>query len=265
VILSYQPHRDLNLYASYSQGFKGGGFDPRGNFANADVRQGFLPEQVNSYEAGLKTTLADGRATLNTALFYADYKDVQIPGSLIIPGPPVSFVGTVTNAGKAVIKGLEVESSVSFTDQLSGQFSLGLVNARYTKFLLNGVDVSGQRDVQNTPDVTGSASLTHTWPVSFGGMDGTLGLTGSAAYRSKTQQFETAIPLLDQPSYWLLDAAINWTSEGGRWRFGIAGRNLTDERYISSGYNFPGAATDNSVLAFYGNPRTVTGTIELRF
>jgi iron complex outermembrane receptor protein len=46
---------------------------------------------------------------------------------------------------------------------------------------------------------------------------------------------------------------------------GIYGRNLSDERYITSGYNFPGAATDNSVLAFYGNPRTVSASVEVRF
>jgi iron complex outermembrane receptor protein len=40
---------------------------------------------------------------------------------------------------------------------------------------------------------------------------------------------------------------------------------LGDERYVTSGYNFPGAATDNSVLAFYGNPRTVTATLAYQF
>ena len=46
IILAYEASPDLNLYASYSQGFKGGGFDPRGSFTNADVREGFLPEFV---------------------------------------------------------------------------------------------------------------------------------------------------------------------------------------------------------------------------
>ena len=261
VILAWQPNADLNLYASYSQGFKGGGFDPRGNFANPDVREGFKPEIVDSYELGAKTSLMDGRATINTAIFFADYTDVQIPGSIVIPGPPVSFVGTVTNAGKAELYGVEFESSFRFTDSLSAMLAFGYIDAEYTEFVLNGVDVSDQRDVQNTPDWTGSASLTYSVPLA----SGTLALTGSAAYRGDTQQFEFAIPLLDQEAYWLYDAAVNWTSDDDRWRVGLVGRNLGDERYITSGYNFPGAATDNSVLAFYGNPRTWTASVEYRF
>ena len=260
-IVAWKPNGDLNLYASYSEGFKGGGFDPRGNFANADVRKGFLPESVKSYELGAKTTLLDGRATVNTAVFFADYTDVQIPGSLVLPGPPVSFVGTVTNAGAAEMKGLELESAFQFTDQFSGKLAVGYIDAKYTEFLLNGVDVSAQRDVQNTPDWTGNASLTYTLPL----LSGRLGFTGSASYRGATQQFELPIPQLDYKAYWLYDASVNWSSDDDRWQLGLHGRNLSDERYITSGYNFPGAATDNSVLAFYGNPRNVTLTASYRF
>jgi iron complex outermembrane receptor protein len=266
VILAWEPNPELNLYASYSQGFKGGGFDPRGNFRNADVREGFKPEIVDSYELGAKTSLLDGRATINTAVFFADYTDVQIPGSVVIPGPPVSFVGTVTNAGAAEMFGVEIEASANLTERLSGNLAVGYIDAEYTEFVgPTGVDVSDQRDVQNTPDWTGSASLIYGLPLSLGSASGTLAFTGSAAFRDDTQQFEFAIPLLDQKSYWLYDAAVNWTSDDDRWRFGVYGRNLSDERYITSGYNFPGAATDNSVLAFYGNPRTVTASFEYRF
>ncbi len=265
VILAWEPNPDLNLYASYSQGFKGGGFDPRGNFANADVREGFLPEFVDSYELGAKFSLFDGRVRINSDVFFAEYTDVQIPGSLIIPGPPVTFVGTVTNAGAAEMTGVEFEGTAQFTDNLSGALSFGYIDAEYTEFIVGGVDVSNQRDVQNTPDWTGAGGLTYSLPLTIGPTPGQLSFTGSAAYRGDTQQFEVAIPLLDQPAFWLYDAAVYWTSDNDRWRVGVYGRNLSDERYITSGYNFPGAATDNSVLAFYGNPRTVTASVELRF
>ncbi|MGD9966085.1 MAG: TonB-dependent receptor [Hyphomonadaceae bacterium] len=265
VILAWEPNSDLNLYASYSQGFKGGGFDPRGNFANADVREGFLPEFVDSYELGAKFSLFGGRLRVNSDVFFAEYTDVQIPGSIVIPGPPISFVGTVTNAGAAEMTGVEFESTMRFTDALSGALSFGYIDAEYTEFIVGGVDVSNQRDVQNTPDWTGNASLTYSVPLTIGPTPGMISFTGSAAYRGDTQQFEVAIPLLDQPAYWLYDAAVYWTSDNDRWRIGLYGRNLSDERYITSGYNFPGAATDNSVLAFYGNPQTFTASVELRF
>jgi iron complex outermembrane receptor protein len=265
VILAWEPNPDLNLYASYSQGFKGGGFDPRGNFANADVREGFLPEFVDSYELGAKFSLFDGRVRVNSDVFFAEYTDVQIPGSVIIPGPPVTFVGTVTNAGAAEMTGFEFEGTAQFTDNLSGALSFGYIDAEYTEFIVGGVDVSGARDVQNTPDWTGNGSLTYSLPLTIGPTPGMISFTGSAAYRGDTQQFEFAIPLLDQPAFWLYDAAIYWTSDNDRWRIGLYGRNLSDERYITSGYNFPGAATDNSVLAFYGNPQTFTASVEVRF
>src|SRR3546814_4562002 len=83
------------LYASYSQGFKGGGFDPRGVGVNAPAAVpgsptdaevsaflSFLPEQVDSYEVGYKGSLLDGAVNVALAAFYADYSDVQIPGSV---------------------------------------------------------------------------------------------------------------------------------------------------------------------------------------
>ena len=265
VILAWEPNPDLNLYASYSQGFKGGGFDPRGNYANPDVRGGFLPEYVDSYELGAKATLFDGRVTANTAIFVADYTDVQIPGSVIVLGPPVSFVGTVTNAGAAEFSGIEFEGTAQITDSLSGALSLGYIDAEYTEFIVGGVNVADQRAVQNTPDFTGSASLTYRVPLTIGSAPGEIAFTGSASHRGDTQQFETAIPLLDQEAYTLFNAAIFWVSDNDRLRLGLYGRNLGDERYITSGYNFPGAATDNSVTAFYGDPQTVTASVEVRF
>lgn len=265
VILQWEPSDTLNLYASYSQGFKGGGFDPRGNFANPDVRAGFEPETVDSYELGAKATLFDGRVTANTAVFFADYTDVQIPGSVVVVGPPVTFVGTVTNAGAAEFSGVEFEGTAQFTESLRGALSFGYIDAEYTEFIVGGVNVASQRAVQNTPDWTGSASLTYEVPMTLGSMPGSIAFNGGASYRGDTQQFETAIPLLDQEAFTLFNAAIYWRADNDRLRIGVYGRNLSDERYITSGYNFPGAATDDSVTAFWGDPLTVTGSIEVRF
>jgi len=68
---------------------------------------------------------------------------------------------------------------------------------------------------------------------------------------------------------------VNWTDESGRVNVSLHGRNLTDERYIVSGYNFVALGEDGSITptlgvegtltAFYGDPRTFTGVIEVRF
>ncbi|MBI3438760.1 MAG: TonB-dependent receptor [Proteobacteria bacterium] len=263
VILDWRPSDTVNLYASYSQGFKGGGFDPRGNFANPDVRAGYLPETVDSYEIGAKTQWWDNRVTANVAVFDAEYQDVQIPGSVIVAGPPVSFVGTVTNAGAARITGIEFEGMAQLTEALNVNLSFGYMDARYTEFIVGGVNVASQRDIQNAPDWAGSVGATYEIPLALGADQGALAFTGAASYRGFTQQFENSIPLLDQPGYWLYDAAVYWRSHNDRWRVGVYGRNLSDERYITSGYNFP--TIDHGVTAFYGNPRTVTAQVEVRF
>ncbi len=89
--------------------------------------------------------------------------------------------------------------------------------------------------------------------------------TPTASYRGATQMFETAIPLLDQGSYWLYDATLMWTAPDGGYRVSLAGRNLGDERYRAGGYNFPGAITGDSVIGFYGAPRTVTLSVTASF
>jgi iron complex outermembrane receptor protein len=264
VILAWKPAEALNLYASFSEGFKGGGFDPRGNFANADVRAGFRPESVDSFEVGAKARLFDGRLLANTAVFVSDYTDVQIPGSVIVQTPTgTNFVGTVTNAGAAEFNGVEFEGTAFLTDALTANLSLGYIDAEYTEFIVNGVNIASQRAVQNTPEWTGSGGLSYAQPLGVFGREGMLTLTGSGAYRGASQQFENPIALLDQKEFWLFDASIVWTSENGGLRAGLHGKNLGDEDYITSGYNFP--TVDNSVLAFYGNPRTVTATVEFRY
>src|SRR5206468_4427942 len=87
--ISFKPTPDQNLYLSYSRGFKGGGFDPRGKGLNAPTQAyqdiynfiTFKPETVDSYELGWKAALFDHRLQLATAIFDAEYKNVQVPGS----------------------------------------------------------------------------------------------------------------------------------------------------------------------------------------
>ncbi len=270
IILAWQATDDINLYASYSEGFKGGGFDPRGDYSNPVVRDGFEPETVQSYELGAKTTWADGKIIANTAIFYNDYKDVQIPGSEAFDsdndGVDDSFIGTVTNAGAAEIYGVEFEGTAFVTDELTLFGTVGYVSAEYEEFLVNGVDISSTTDVQNTPDWTASITGDYTAPVRFAGEDGDLSLIVTGAYRGATQQFETPIPLLDQEGYWLVNASVVWNSEDGRLQIGVHGKNLAEEEYITSGYNFPTLGPPNgSILAFYGNPRTITGTVQVKF
>jgi iron complex outermembrane receptor protein len=306
VSLAWSPTGEHNFYASYSQGFKGGGFDPRGQSTVVtadldgdgdvdadDVFEFFLfdPEEVNSYEIGWKSTLAGGRITSNIAAFYADYTNVQIPGSQAGVDPITdspTFFGVTTNAGAAEILGIEWEGRALVGEDIFGagdaftlSWGAGWIDADYTEFVTGvpPVDVSGQRVVQNTPEYSGAVTTNYSHPMRLAGRGGDIALITQLSYKSRTHIFEIPNPLLDQGGYGLVDASLVWTSDDGRLQIGMHGKNLLDREYRVAGYNFLAQNPDGSLVApltpllglegtetaFYGPPRTVTGTIEVQF
>ncbi len=266
VSISYEPRKDLNLYASWGRGFKSGGFDMRGDavFTPTTVN-GYDPEKITSYEVGMKGAFLDRTLFLNMAGYYSRYTDQQV--TIQVPNVNGGIASFVDNAGKADIYGLEIEGRMVPSRNFSAQVSFGYTNADYKEFLtfINGgttpVDVSNQRVFQNTPEFTAAASFTAS--TDFAG--GALSVTPEVTLRSDYSLFEIPTPALDQDGYALVNASVNWLSDNGRYRLGMALRNLTDERYRVGGYNFPGALFGNSIIGYYGPPRTATATFEVRF
>jgi iron complex outermembrane recepter protein len=277
ISVGWKASPEHNLYASISQGFKGGSFDPRLNLSVAGLtvakaKEGFKPEEITTYELGFKSQFNQGRILLNGAVFKSDYKEVQIPGSIAVDtngdGVDDSFAGVTTNAGKAKINGLELEMMARLTDAFTITAMYGYIDAKFTKFVGAGnVDVASQRKFQNTPENTANIRATYEWPMAAFNQRGKMALTGGASFRDDTQQFEFALPTLDQKAFTLVDASLVWTSSNSKLRVGLHGKNLSDKRYKIAGYNFPTLPTTAlpSVLAFYGNPRTVTLSVDYKF
>ncbi len=285
-----------NLYGSYAEGFKGGFFDPRmdlgGNPTSAtslEKRKGVEPEEANTVELGLKSTFNKGRIQTNAAVFYTDYQNVQIPGSIPTfnaAGVVTGFAGNVTNAGKAKIMGLELEAIARVTDAFTVSGMVGFINAEYKEWLVaNGltgsaaalVNVASGAEFQNTPEKAANLSATYEWPLGMFGSDGTLALGNSLSYKSKVYQTEFVRPtgvasidalipanlMLAQSGYTLWDASLVWTSKDRKIQVALNGRNLTDKRYKVAGYNF--VSFFNTVTAFYGDPRTYKASVTLKF
>ena len=314
--ISFKPDANNSFYASYAQGFKGGGFDPRGVSASAPDtnRDGvrsydeiynfltFRPEQVTTTEIGYKASLFDRRAYTALAVFNSDYKDVQIPGSAgtFVGGLP-TFIGITTNAAKARIRGVEWEGDARIAGDPGGTrlnlgWSAGYIDAKYRSYVTvvsfspttglptapTQLDVAAYRKVQNTPKWTASGTLSLTHP--FGNGDEVSAST-TVSYRSSSQQFELHVPGLDQKGYALLDANLVYSGRDRHWTFGLHARNLTNQRYVVSGYNFlrqnpftgnfilangsPGRSstlgTEGVLTAYYGNPRQLFLTVGYKF
>ncbi|MFC7498541.1 TonB-dependent receptor [Enterovirga sp. GCM10030262] len=302
--VSFKPTPDHNIYASYSKGFKGGGFDPRGVSTAAPDLDGdgvrepdeiydfmsFEPETVDSYEIGWKASLLDRRVNFSLAAFHADYTNVQVPGSVgVVLNGQQTFIGVTTNAGAARFQGIEFEGNARVAedfgtpgDSFNFAWSLGYINADYKKFIdARGIDVADRRNIQNTPKWTASGTINYGTPVG-GGM---LNLISTLSYRSKVGQFEVPTAMLDQPGFALWDASIVWRADNDKWSIGLHGKNLTDKEYIVSGYNFlrqnpdtgafilpdgtpglsPTLGGEGVLTAYYGNPRQVYLTVGLNF
>ncbi len=272
VNLSYALNDNMNVYAGYSQGWKAGSFDPRGaNFSTSAVEQGFDAETIDSFELGLKSTWWSGRAITNIAVFSSDYKDLQIPGSVGVDttgdGNNDSFVGTVTNAGQSDIKGFELEGSFLLTDSLTAQLAVSLLDAEIEEWIVNGVDVANDREVQNTPETMFNLGLTYRSKLNVG----SLILNTNWSYKDDTFQFELPSPILDQPAHDIVNASIVWLSDDERLKVGLHGKNLTDEEIRTSGYCFGSGGCpstlglEDNTTVFYAAPRTITATLEYQF
>ncbi len=267
--ISYSPVDEHNFYATYSEGFKGGGFDPRGAYQFEDVQKGFDPEEVSSLEFGAKSLWNDGAVSTNIALFFMDFTDIQIPGSIAIDtdgdGIDDSFAGTTTNAGKADIWGLEFESTAHLSDSLSANVAIGYIDAEYVEWIVGGVDVSADRVFQNTPELTASFSLRNEWGMSLLNRSGTLVWTGSVSYQDDVHQFEIPQPLLDQEAFSLIDMSLVWSSTDNKYQLGLHGKNLGDKEYKVASYNFPTLGLEGVQSAFYGSPRQIIGSFSVNF
>lgn len=265
VSVSYDLSSELTGYASYSQGFKSGGFDMRADaILTPTSRDGYAPETVDSYEAGLKGYFFDRRLSLNTAVFYAQYQDQQV--TLQTP-VGASIASQVLNVGESHMSGVEVEGVAFLTPDLSANFALGYIKAEFDEYrALNPLtgrveDFADRRVFQNTPEWTGAFSLTYQRDM---GEKGKISFIPSASYRSAFSMFEVP-SRLDQGAYWLYDASLVWSSANDRYKVGLHGKSLGDETYRIGGYNFPGGLFANSVTAYYGPPQAVTLSLEARF
>ncbi len=257
---SWKPHKDMHLYGSYSEGYKGGGFNPRGYFVLDLDRHGFDPETIDTYEVGLKSKLFDDRVSSHLAAFYSDYQNIQTLGGDVfdVDGDGISdgFFHTVTNDTTAVIHGVEIDATLSLSENLESQFSAGLLSAEYKKLIEQGRDMSGERVMPNTPEKTASLSFSYNLESPLWHE---LTFVGAIQYRGFTAHSATLNPLQDQSGYSAVNASVFWRSKGQRWEVSLHGYNLADKAYKEAGFHFP---VHNVSTVFYGEPRRAVATFK---
>ncbi len=126
--LEYQVTEDILSYVNFAKGFKGGGFDGADSAQLNEIN----PEDLTSYEIGVKSSWLDSRVVVNAAYFYYDYEDFQ--GILAATLPGEFFPTNVTfNVPESTIQGAEIEVYSELVDNLSINLGLSWIESSVDK------------------------------------------------------------------------------------------------------------------------------------
>jgi len=283
IIFQQDINKTDRLYASYTTGFKSGGYDVRANSAptalgglypgeDTNGSWEFQKEKVKNYEVGGKFLLASGAAELNVAVFRSDFTNMQtsqFDGSL-------SF--NVTNAGEARVQGVEVDGRWAITNNLLMRGGASYLDFEYLDFPngqcafgqapnsgLTSCDQTGMRR-EFVPKYQGNVGWDYDIELSNGWkITNTLDFVFNSGYLttpSLDKRFE-------QSSYTKVNARIALSGVDDKWELALVGKNLTDESVITYANGLPVASVltkgaGSGFYAFYEPYRSVAiqGTIK---
>ena len=270
---SYRISDQSLAYASYSEGFRSGGFSIRN--ASGPDRAGYNPETADQFEIGVKNDFLDNRLRVNLAYYVLNREGAQF--SSIITLPPGSIPGTTTyinNGGESESKGIEIEGQWFMNDNLRLIFNYGTIDVENSAFtlaceLVDGcvTAVVGELDPSGTLRNLGggsdsrqpedSLSISLAYDQEMGG-----GLFGANVGYKTVGDFLLvntgggADQRLYEGGYAQMDARISYsfeTSGGDQWSITAFGKNLTDEAFKEHALFLGGPTTG---FQGWGAPRT---------
>jgi iron complex outermembrane recepter protein len=242
VTFDYKPSNGVLTYASYSRGFKSGGFTQR-VFPPEPFTPSFAPEFVKSYEVGLKMEGLDRRIRWNSAAFYADYTNMQL---IVNEG----LAPAVRNAGRARIPGFETELEFAPIRRLHITSALGYLDAHYESVPASAAPITVGSQLPDAPRWTGTVVMSaDAWTGSFG----KLSFDADWSYKAEHYLDASNSPQLRQGGYGLVGAGLKLESASGAWSVSVGGTNLTNKAYLISGYS--DLATLGSATGAFSRPR----------
>ncbi|MEO9500690.1 MAG: TonB-dependent receptor [Parasphingorhabdus sp.] len=229
-VIDYKLDDGTLFYVSYSEGFKSGGFNTRYLVPVPSV-QSFAPEELTTYEAGIKWEGLDRRLRLNGAVYSSDYDNIQLV--VYDSGAPLT-----RNAGSADIWGFELEATALPIDELELGLSAGYIDAEYQTVTPLNPLVAGDNQVQldsalpNTPEWSLSAYAALTLPVTD---DAEIRTRADWSYTSRIENDSVNSIFLTQPGVHLINASIGLHDNNSGFSTTAFVKNLTNKRYIVSG------------------------------
>lgn len=228
------------IYASFSQGYKSGGWTTRATVPILEA-PAFDEETADTYELGYKGQFLEDTLQTNIALFFTDYQDLQVTVQ--------DGVSPVTeNAADSEIKGFEAELTAILSDSFSVNATVGYIDAEYTD-LEPGATLQEDFLFVNTPEWSWSLSADYYLSLNSGA---SMLFHADYAYKDEMANEGENQPLLISDEAHLFNAVAAYTSDDEKWKVSLGVRNLTDERYLVAGQNQPGIGY---VAGTYNRPR----------
>ena len=265
LVAQYTFSDTFNVYASYTTGYRSGGFN--GGSYNTITMMGdsFDEETIESVEVGFKSVLMDGRFRLNASLYSYDYDDVQIS---TVKSDANGLSTEIDNAAKLSREGLEVEAAWLITDRLQLTANYSYIDGSYDAFPpYLGLTITPTEGL--APE--NSAYVALDWDVLRMGKN-VVSFNLSANYQDATESIGASTSLYtaagapqipvnyQQPinqSRTLVNTRLTWAYEsdtGTEIRVSAWGQNITDEDYRTFGYNL--GADLGLPVHQWGNPAT---------
>ena len=265
--LDYDLTDTLFAYATYSHGFKSGGYnDQTGTVLNPVPElalQPTEPETAESFEFGLKASLLDNTMDVSATAFFVTYEDAQRSlNASFDTGQETLFF----NAAELEVQGIELEMNWLVMEGLVVRGNASFQDAEFNEFAADtnfdgiiDVDLSGEAPVR-APDkmATLGATYTHSVP---GGM---LSWNARVSYEDESiAQYSDVGPQYHATmnSKTLIDANITWESANEQYLVRLVGKNLNDDRYRTGSQS----VANFWIFSAYGPPRYLGLEVEAKF
>lgn len=272
---TWDPVEWATIYATYAKGFKAGSFNVA---ALADYQVSFDAEEADSYEAGVKTELMEGRARFNLAGHWTNYNNLQIATFQTV-------AYNVTNAPKARTRGVEADLTYLVAEGLVLNTAITWNQGTFEEFVDGPCPASNLSDLENlppegpgtlppvracdlsgkqlhrAPEWSGSARIAYRRQLGNLPVMGMIAL--DASYRDDELLDADLDPLDSQEAHWLFNGRLGLLDVDGLWSFTLVGKNLTDETTKVFGGDIP--LFYGSHWASANSPRTVTGAFRVSF
>lgn len=253
VTLHYKLSDDVMTYATYSQGFKSGGFNI------GFLQPAFDPEEITDYEVGIKADLFDRRLRANVSGFYYDYKQLQVN---VVEGLQL----VTRNAAKAKIYGVEAEVTALPTDNLKIDLNFAWLHAEFTDYEtvdagrpeLGLLDLKGNR-LSYAPKYKVGGAIGYSLQTSIGEFTPRV----NVAWTSRVDFSQFNLPYVGQKARTEIDLFLDYDAGNG-WAANLFVRNLSNDRYNVSGTVASGFL-GYPVLGQPGVPRTYGLAVTRRF